>query len=301
MTTGNLKNFGKFLWSDQVQTKFLKITSYPIDSIIALKVYYLDINTTETGDIILGNVNSEITANIVSNIITEIECGTLNVNEFFGDFKDYSPYTRIHIYLPYIGTVTLNTQEVMKSQIKLKYRINILTGDCIALITITKKIDDTELNSVLYTFSGNCANEIPVSNANNNAIINARLAQLGSLIPIATDIATKNPKLPVDIAKSAINILQTETSANLEVYRTGQMSCTNGSMAVRIPYLIIERVIPKYPSSYSINNGLTLSKTVKLSALKGFTVVSRILIQNFTGTENEYNELEKLLLQGVVF
>lgn len=302
-----LQKLGSELWSENVFTNFLKITGNPIDSIIALYVSYINFDVETAEQIYLGNVAIDIIAPKITNIIKDISLGSINISKFWGDFKDFNPYTKIQIYLPYIGLVDLNVNEVMDSTLTLKYRFNILSNTCVALITIDKTIDETHLNSVLYQFDGTFMDEIPVSAANNNSKISARLAQLGAINTAVRQIAnpskynTTTNKVTSGI-NAGLNIMQYEIDANhLDVQRTGNMKGGAGILSINIPYLIIERCIPAYPANYEHMLGIPLNRTLPLNTMKGFTQVMDIFIDNFTGTSDEYSELISILQDGVVF
>lgn len=308
----NLQSLGKELWSDNVFQKFLKITANPIDAIIGLYVSYINFNAETAQNIMLGNVELDILANVVNKPIHDVDLGELKINEFWGDFKDYNPYTKIQLYLPYIGTVDLNVNEIMNSKIKLKYRFNILSNTCVALITVTKTVDGTELNSVLYQYDGSFLDEIPISMASNNTKISARLAQLGALNTGVRQIGNTYINqgtsgqgilnMATSGVNAGVNMLQHQIDANhLDISRTGNLKGSAGILSIYEPYLIIERCMPSYPSSFAKNLGVPLNTTLKLSTLKGFTQIQEIFISNFTGTDNEYSELISLLQQGVVF
>lgn len=308
LTEGQLQQLGQELWSENVFTKFIKITGNPIDAVIGLYVSYVDfVQTGRSQSIYLGNVKLGISAPVITKPIQNRGMGFLEVTRFFGDFKDYNPYTKIQLYLPYIGIVDLNVNEVMNSTLTLTYRFNLLSNTCIAMLTVTKKIDETELNSVLYQFDGSFLDELPVSFASNNTRISARLAQLGAVNTAVRQIANPSPfnnnvmKATSGI-NAGINIMQNEIDAHhLDITRAGNMKGSAGILGIGVPYLIIERPLPSYPSSYAHMQGLPLNRTLPLSSVNGFTRVLDIFIDNFTGTEDEYNELNNLLQTGVVF
>lgn len=308
----SLATLGSKLWSENVMSKFLKITGNPIDAIIDLSVSYINFPSSTSQNIMLGNVELDINAPVITNPICDINLGTLSINEFWGDFKDYNPLTKIQIYLPYIGVVDLNTNEIMNSKISLKYRFNLLSNTCVAMISVQKTIDSTNLNSVLYQFEGTFTESIPISAANNNTKISARLSQLGAINTairqvgnVAYNNMDKGQKIlnaGTSIVNSGINIAQSQIDAHhLDVSRTGSLKGSAGILSIATPYIIIERPIPSYPSSYAYNVGVPLNRTLQLSQLSGFTQILEIFISDFTGTQNEYQELKALLMQGVVF
>lgn len=302
-----LTELGKKLWSENIFTNFLKITGNPIDSIIGLYVSYINFQDSDSKSIMLGNVDTQIIAPVINEVIKTVDCGTININEFWGDFKDYNPFTKIQIFLPYIGVMDLNVNEIMHSTLNLIYRFNLLTNTCVALISISKTIDETNLNSVLYQFDGSFLDEIPISAASNNTKISARLSQMqqvsNGILRIAGAPQDTNGFTKANIGINAgFNIMQSEISAHhLDVARTGALKGSAGIIGISEPYIIIERCMPNYPSSYAKNIAVPTDKTITFNSLTGFTQILQVFINNFTGTQNEYNELLTLLYEGVVF
>ena len=61
-------------------------------------------------------------------------CGEIFVPEAHSSSLDYSPNVDVQIWLPFIGFVNVDTADVMNRVLALKYRVNVLNGDCIALL-----------------------------------------------------------------------------------------------------------------------------------------------------------------------
>lgn len=310
LAESQLNNLGEQLWSENFLNGILKITSNPIDAVIALKCMYVTFNAANNGNVRLGNYKTNILADIISQFVQTIDFGSLAINLFYGNFFDYNPYTKISIYLPYIGVKDLSVQDIMNSTISLTYRVDVLSGDCIAMIQVQKTIDETELNSVLYTFEGNMNIEIPISQASANTMISARLSQIQQI----TNAAIRYGKIGSPdgsgnawdkanvLTNAGFNIMQEEIRANhLDIARTGSIGSTKGMLAIKTPYLIIERTIAQYPSSYAQQMAIPTNETIPFNQLQGFTIITQVFISNFTGTQNEYDELLNILQMGVVF
>lgn len=280
-----LYELGKEIWSNNTLKDILNITGNAIDAIIALKILYYDLEVGNNVKIIIGNVETILTADLYVKHIARIDCGTLNVPNYYNNFLDYEPYTTINIYLPYIGIKKLNTNDIINASINVIYYINVLDGSCTANIFISKKYSKSNVQALLYQFNGNCDISIPISASNNNNVINGFMSTI-------TGIYNTNPSQTI---KGFIDM------HDIDIQRSGNIASSNGMYGSNIPYLIITRYDIKKPTSFNHNIGQTLEQTATLSNLKGFTIVQELLISNFTGTENEYNELITLLQQGVVF
>ena len=102
------------------------------------------------------------------------DCGTLKLEPYYGSALDYSPYTKVSCYLPYIGTVPLDTDEVMGRTLHVTYRVDICSGECVAKIMVD--------GSCLYQFAGNCAINVPISQAGFSSYVSAVLGLAGAVV-----------------------------------------------------------------------------------------------------------------------
>lgn len=105
---------------------------------------------------------------VAASQFVDVDCGTYNLERYYGSALDQSPYTKVSCFLPYIGTVQLNTDEVMGTELQVKYRIDIVTGSCVAKIFID--------GSCLYQYSGHCAINIPISSADFSSYVSAAIS-----------------------------------------------------------------------------------------------------------------------------
>lgn len=64
----------------------------------------------------------------------EVNCGDVTIARKYNNAIDYN--AKIQIYLPFIGTQTLDTTRVMGKTIHLVYRADFITGQCIAVLYI---------------------------------------------------------------------------------------------------------------------------------------------------------------------
>jgi hypothetical protein len=135
----------------------------PIDYILAFMLAPYTPDTSASTNIMIGGTNSEVSALRISSGYKTVDCGTITLSEFWGKFYDYNPYTKVQIYLPFIGMRPLDIDDVMSGEVNLKYRIDVLTGACVATISVNNA---RGTNGAIYNFNGNCHSHIPVSGKN---------------------------------------------------------------------------------------------------------------------------------------
>lgn len=288
---GQLQAFGAWLWSSDIVDQIVKMISNPMNAIIGLHTLYATPATGGAQSIKAGYLDSGVSAPVVTNQYTSIDCGSVIVPEAYKNALDYD-YTNVSVYLPFIGIVPLNTREVMGSKISIRYRVDVLTGTCLATISVSRQSS----NAVLYTFSGNCAVQIPLTSGNYGTLLTGLLSAVGGVAAsVATGAATGGAALPAvaGVGSAIIN-------ARTNVSRTGNLGSNAGALGVRIPYVIITRPIAYDANNYSIYYGYPANKTVTLSSLTGFTRIKSVHVENIPATEEEKNMIDSALKNGVI-
>ena len=291
-TLAQIKQFSRWLWgSDGLNLDQLKkLLQDPMQAIIGLHVMYATPTTGANRDIQVGYINSGVPSKIVTEQYTEINCGTVRINEYFGDARDYSPYTQVYCYLPFIGIVELNADDVVNSTLGIKYKIDVLTGCCLAQLTVKKY----GLNAVLYTYTGNCAVQMPITSGNYLSTVSSLL---GAVVSGAAAVATGGALAPVAIGAAA-NAMG--GGARASVAMSGSLGSNAGAMGIRKPYLIIKRVESADANGYNEFYGYPTNKRVNLSQLSGYVRVKEINLSGTNATEDEQNEIVALLKEGVI-
>ena len=312
-TQSELKSLASFMWSSEFLDIILKLMQNPYDAIISIKNVCCDIETGGTSNIILGNVDTKISCSEITRQYQQIDCGTIKVSRYFGNFLDFNPYTSIKIYLPFVGYKEIDVDEVMGSTLHLYYNIDLLTGTCVAIINVSKTINGTALNSVLYQFDGMIGTEIPVTSNDYSQVVSALLkgiATTGAAIGITAATggsggallgsAVASEKATAIGTTMMVNSAIDTVTSKINVQHGGSLGGSMGVLASKQPYLIITRVIPKNPTNYASLHGIPSNTYKKLSSLKGFTKMQDIQIKSTIGSVDETEEIKQLLLNGVV-
>lgn len=297
------------------------------DVIIGLSIFPCVVPASTSGAVkanVLGmEIGTGVTAHIADDQFVTIDCGTLDIDEYWGNCLDYNPYTRISIFLPFCGMYELDVDEVMGRTIGVSYRIDIMSGACLATI----KID----GSVFYQYSGQCSAQVPLSSVSFDQFL-ASMIELG--VATATGVgavgaaggAVKEAETAFQAAGTSgsggsalmearehLSSVKTQSANSIAdatvgavmgskgfYQHAGAMSGSPGFLGVRTPYIIIKRPEQLVPSMYGKFNGFPCNTTAVLGDLVGFTVVDDIRLNIPEATVQEIIECEQLLKGGVV-
>lgn len=254
VTVGNLSELADFLWSDNFINVIKKLQNDPIQNIQKLCYLPFDYTKGDADNIFIGNGDTGISAPRIYEQFQEIDFGNLEITEYYGNSLDYE--TDIAIFLPFIGEKTLNCVDIMGGTINLKYRVDILTGTCVAIISAVRVQNDVTLKSVLYTFSGDMSNEVPLTASQNNFF--------KSLVSNPADVEKTLTTAATGGALTLIGGMSHSYS------HTGSIGGNVGFLSVLTPYLIIRRPVNVKPANYEKTFGYPAYTSVTLENQKGY-------------------------------
>lgn len=279
-TLEQVNQFGSWLWSSNFVEQLKKLFSDPMQAIIGLHKVYSPVQTSGQGTIKCGYLDSGVPSKLVSEQYVTVDCGSVDMQEYFGNVFDYPPYTDISIYLPFIGVRPLDPSDVVRSTISVIYHIDVLTGACLAEVNVKRDA----AGGILYTFSGDAAVRYPVSSGSYMGIVSG-------LIGVATSVVSGN----------ILPAIGGVTRLHTNVDRSGSFTGNSGAMGSKVPYIIISRPQTAMADNFETLSGYPSNTYTQLSACKGFTQVSYCHVENMSATETEKNEIERLLKEGVIF
>ncbi len=263
ITADLIDNEGTIDWTD-LDNKILDqfLTNNPIDCIISLQRYPMEIPKGEATTIRLGKYDTRLYAHVMEKTAYFYLFSGKTINPKFGDsFLDYQPFTKMELYVPFCGTIQLNPADIIGRQLNVQLVVDFTTGTCTGFIMSN--------DLVIETVNGNIAIDIPVTGIQsatvasqlNNAIANksnktleAQSASLGNvslggLFRLATD--------PVRAVKAAELAENEETRAeydlthqNAPIHVIGAASAVGG-WAIDLQC----RLIIYYPSGDVIRTG----------------------------------------------
>lgn len=286
----------------------------------------------------VGLFTLDVAMNTIANQYKEIPCGEIFVDEYYGSAFDYAPYTKVSIFLPYIGIRSLDTDEVMGKTIGVKYYCDAYSGSCLACIYVKVNPNDItesgDTPTVKYTFSGNCAQQVPTAAASWDRMIQSGIALACVALPAIASAgiagaaglgAMRNlqaqgiqpyaaSRLGGEIAANgwaasgnahmamALDgaTMSTAMSGKPTVERTGSLGSGVGFLGPQKPYLI--RIIPRQsiPDEYMNFQGYPCNEYATLGELEGYAQVEEIHLTEVYATGPEKDEIMTLLKGGVI-
>ena len=280
MTKDRLQQLGRFLWGSNIFDNFSLICNNPIENIISCKSIPLSLDGS-TQKIILGNVDTGVNGDKVSNNFAKQNIGSITITAKYHNFLDYAPYTNVIIYLPYVGFKELDTNLVMGKTLSISYTVDIITGGCLCQIKSN--------NVKLYEFNGNMGIDIPIT-ASNRAQVEA--GYISSGIGIASSVASGNI---VGAVTSLINSAESQ-------YHYASTSSPNPMCVAstnRTCYVILDRPTYQTLKSFNHTRGKKCYLTKTINTLKGYTICDEhIDLSGISATDSEKEELIKILSSG---
>ena len=132
------------------QEQMLDLSQY----IISFRKLYVDIPQIARELVYFGKYNTNVSSNIVTTNFIETDCGTITIEEYNKNSLDYNG-VEVELYLPFVGSVSLNANQVYGKQLHLVYRTNPLNGDCVAILFS---------NNIQISYSqGNVSFDVPIN------------------------------------------------------------------------------------------------------------------------------------------
>lgn len=288
-TLEQINSFGSWLWSSDFIDQILKLFSDPMQAIIGIHKIYCTPITGETRNIKVGYLDSGVSSKIVTEQYTTVDCGSINLFEYFGNVFDYAPYTELRLYLPFIGIVNLDTADAMRGVIHVVYHVDVLSGACLAEVQITRDA----AGGTLYQFAGNAAVTMPISSGSYIGVIANVVGVASSAIG-----GFASGGVAGGIAGGVTGALTRRGGTQVE--HSGNFSGNAGAMGIKKPYLIIERPQTALADNYAEYIGNPSNQTVVLSSCTGYIKVKEVHLENVPATGAELSEIEQNLKQGVI-
>ena len=289
-STGELRSLGNYMWSVNFDLEtFKKIFANPIDCILGLSIVPVSVPKGSSSSVKVGNIDTGVSMSKASAQYVEVDCGTLSIQEYWGSYLDYAPYTKAEIYLPYVGAHAISVDDIMGNSVSVVYHVDILSGACVAFVKCG--------GSVLYSFIGQCSASIPICANDWTNVINGVMQVAGN---IGTMIATGGLTAPGAISSTAAAVAQTAIASKPEIEKSGSLSGTGGMLGIQTPYLIITYPKQALASRQNRFTGYPSHITTTLASINGFTIIEEGHFENMSCTQNEINEIDKLFKSGVI-
>lgn len=270
-----LKALGSYLWTNILDfiENLQKLFSNPMDYFVAFHIVPCNPDVGDSRTIKLGLWNTNISMPPVLSQWYEHNCGTVSLPEYWGSALDYAPNTKVNLFLPFIGAVSLNTDEVMGKQINVTYRIDLLSGQCVAIVSTPTKVGQAP--SAIYQFTGECSVSIPLTGADWSRIYSAAIGTTTAVVAGVAGVAGASSTG----AQNAFATAQNAKAVNNAGMAFSRLNAT--SKGIKGVNAMREAIIESAQASANAAQSVASSGTVRSAALQA-TVISHT-VNNVAG------------------
>lgn len=314
MTEQEMEKTFKYLW-DGHNKEILGITVSEANIVDCLcNCFYLpfDISGHDPGHCIAATVEaggylSDIqSVKLVSGYNKRFDFGDLAIDEYYGTFLDYSPYTTVNIYLPYIGFKALDVSKCMGKTINVTYGVDFAQGIATSYISYY----EGDNKQVFAEYSGQMGIPVKVTGRNTSAVEDAVKDAAFSLVglavaavAVAATPATGGASLAATgLAASSIanfgSKTFTATTVQADSVSVGNAGAENWLLSPQGCYVYIQRARTATPENFADINGWATRYTGLVSEFTGYLECSEV-VNTVNTTAEEKNLITNLLKQGV--
>lgn len=303
----NLSDLHTKLFTDSFIQNLVNAVNKPMDCI--LKLHMLPIDVGGVNDtIVLGNLDTGISTLAKYSRFIEYNCGNISnkLEQPFGLSADYN--TEYELFLPFVNMVKLNVDDVINATLNVKYRIDILTGDFVVIVTTTKyNSKGNPYTAIVYHSCGNMSADIPITSGGYNAlgVVMGGIGTAASVAGLATAAATATGGLCVPamvggalgIAGSAVGA--TNSMLNQHYSFAGGIGGIGALMGHKTPFLKVTfpNVALTSGSLYNHFVGMPSMFDANIGSFSGYNAFSNF---NLTfGNVTERENMRTLLNNGV--
>lgn len=227
-----------------------------------------------------------------------IDLGSITLDRASNNFTDFSPYTRLSIFYPYIGFIDADPSDFYGETVHFYYLIDFESGNCSAYAENSKRI--------FSMANGKLGIDIPIGGTNAadrlKSVMTSSLGIVGGVASIIGGAYTSNPMAIVGgittIANSSISMV-----AGMQTKIDKGTSASGSTMTICPQNIFITITRPKIQDSvnYIAYKGKPLGKTRRISDLRGFTRCNGVHIEGFgRALESEKTAMETILKSGII-
>lgn len=260
-----------------------------IDYVISIHMVPANVPAGADEDIKIGTRTlTGIKGGRVQSDYVEVDMGTLKVDEAYTNFNDY--HTRARLFLPFYGFIEIKPEYWQSATLHVIYRFNVVDGSFIAFVKSKIERHQPTMESLVGQYSGSACIHCPASGVSYASMFGGIASNAAGM---AVSVASGNV---AGVASSALNVAGA-SQGNME--HGGSYNSSASIMGHRYPYLIIERPVSQFPTSYGHEVGYPLWVTKQLSSCSGLTVCKDPIL-NFGCPEEVGKAIVAALREGII-
>lgn len=238
-----------------------------------------------------GLVSFNVSCYPLSSVYGDTDVYTFNFDGMYYDsFMDFEPYTKITLFLPYIGFVPLRPSECVGGQITVQYRFEALSGKCVAFVKTT---DRNGRNTGFYQYNGCAGFALPwVGNNGGGSQLLHSAAAAGIALAMDAKGAAGNVAA---FAREAAHFAAHDSRPTMQ----GGFGINSGALGADEITLFIQRAQHAMPQHYYEIHGYQTATGGTVGDYSGYTQFAYVELDTVSATDAEKVEIESLLKGGV--
>ena len=308
--------------------------SSPIDAVMGLSWFPFDVgsifNAPSSSYIWFGGYGWPVSGGSCKRITYANgykSIGQLLINPGYHSWRDYEPYTKLYVQIPYCGTYQLDLARYWNKVVEVRYYIDTRTNGCIACLIADGYLTDY--------FNGQMGVTMPITLTDYSAYMNTQMQVLlqgggqaaqsyghaanaaASALPMGLGAgllaggATAGISGAITGAKTVYGLMQNNIN-NFNKTKGGSSSMLNAYLPQTVDFIFeIQSSIYDYKDSNGINRvsqeyqeygqsfGFPSMKSGTLSNFSGFLKCQSVRLQCPIATERERERLKQMLLSGI--
>lgn len=294
----NLQKLGAFLYGGTTQGTIASIIGDPINAIIQLTEWAVTPVDGPVKSPVICNIGAtELKMPTIPNQFMQFDCGTIEIPREYHDFRDYEPYTRLSLFLPFVGDVNISTNDcITPHKIHVIYNIDFLSGVACAEVLIDE--------DVRYAYQAAMCAAIPVTSSDASrllaSLIGAAVGAVGSGVMGGIVGGTAGSRMVANSLIGGVSEAALSPINGIQTQRTGSISANTGLLGEMKPYVLVTRPISVVADQYKSLLGQPYQLDGTLGSQKGFVKVREVHLDGITATEAEKTEIEQMLKEGVI-
>lgn len=297
-SSDDLQNLGAFLYGATAQGTIASIIGNPINAIIQLTEWAVTpVDGPEKSPVICNIAATDLKMPTIPNQFMQFDCGSITIPREYSDFRDYEPYTRLSLFLPFVGEVNISTNDcILPHSIKVIYNLDFLSGAACAEVLVD--------GDVRYAYQAAMCAAIPVTSSDASrllaSLIGAAIGTVGGGVMGGIVGGTAGSRMMARSLIGGVSDAAMSPINGIQIQRTGSISANTGLLGEMKPYVLVTRPISYIPDSYESLIGRPYQTTAPLGSQTGFVKVREVHLDGITATEVEKEEIESLLKKGVI-
>lgn len=289
LLSGNLSNWDYVETGKDVLKNLVSLKAFPIERSLLTR------GTSK--EITIAGTQTGVNGQTVDSTYSIINLGSVHIPNRYNDFRDYAPYTKIEVCIPFVSWVQLPSH-CMGHDINISMTYDIITGSC----TVYVILDD---NTIVAQACGCIAYDIPFTadavGMKTAGMINGILGITNSALSLGTGLVSGNivgsASGIIGLANSVTQTICANNSNYTEV--RGTTGDSNNFAGVKKCYLKITYPISHVPDNYGKTVGYLYNKPTTLTSGMGYTKTSNTKIHGDM-LESEKMEIINLMENGVI-